>query len=88
MRATTPSSTARQFSLFDGDGLSRLCARLHLSNHSRHRLLKRCLPVVLITWVPVALLAWECGYVGSPGHKLATCNLEISVSAGLTYANR
>src|ERR1700722_2274607 len=64
MRATTPSSTALQFSLFEGDGLSRLYARLHLSNHSRHRLLKRCLLVVLITWVPVALLAWEGGYVG------------------------
>jgi hypothetical protein len=49
MRATTPSSTALQFSLFEGDGLSRLYARLHLSSHSRHRLLKRCLLVVPIT---------------------------------------
>src|ERR1700677_145872 len=45
------------FSLFDGDWLYRVYARLHVSKYAPHRLLKRCALVVLLTWIPVALLA-------------------------------
>jgi hypothetical protein len=52
------------FSLFEGDGLQRLYGRLRLSRFSRFRLLKRCTLMVLLTWVPVALLAWLGGNYG------------------------
>jgi hypothetical protein len=52
------------FSLFEGDGLQRLYGKLRLSRISRFRLLKRCALMVLLTWVPVALLAWLGGNYG------------------------
>jgi hypothetical protein len=45
------------FSLFEGDGLHRLYAVLRISKSVRFALLKRCLMAVLLTWVPVCLLA-------------------------------
>jgi hypothetical protein len=58
------SSPTVHFSLFDGDGLQRLYGRLGLSKPSRYRLIKRCTLMVLLTWVPVALLAWMGGNFG------------------------
>ncbi|HEX7417359.1 MAG TPA: hypothetical protein VF315_04820 [Steroidobacteraceae bacterium] len=59
-----PSSPNAAFSLFDGDWLHRVYARLHVSNHVRFRILKRCALMVVLTWVPVALLAMRGGLVG------------------------
>ncbi len=52
------------FSLFEGDGLQVLYARLGLSNDTRFYLLKRCLLAVLLTWVALAILALRQGLVG------------------------
>lgn len=51
------------FSLFNDDCLHAAYAHLGLGSHTRHYLWKRCLALVLITWVPVALLAWRQGLV-------------------------
>jgi hypothetical protein len=51
------------FSLFDGDCLQAVYANLGLGSHTRHWAWKRCLAIVLVTWVPVALLAWRQGLV-------------------------
>jgi hypothetical protein len=51
------------FSLFNDDCLHAVYAHLGLGSHTRHWLWKRCLALVLITWVPVALLAWRQGLV-------------------------
>jgi hypothetical protein len=58
------SSIEVHFSLFEGDGLRRLYGKLRLSKFSRFPLLKRCMLMVLLTWVPVALLAWMGGNYG------------------------
>lgn len=58
------SSTEVQFSLFERDGLQRLYGKWGLSKFSRFPLLKRCALMVLLTWVPVALLAWVGGNYG------------------------
>jgi hypothetical protein len=52
------------FSLFEGDGLQIVYTRLGLSNWTRFRLTKRCLLAVMLTWVPVAMLALWRGFVG------------------------
>jgi hypothetical protein len=52
------------FSLFEGDWLHRVYRVLHVSDNARFRLWKRCAIVVLLTWVPVALLAPHGGFVG------------------------
>ncbi|MEO8314632.1 MAG: hypothetical protein ABI645_07530 [Pseudomonadota bacterium] len=57
-------ATELPFSLFEGDGLQRVYGKLRLSRFSRFRLLKRCTLMVLLTWVPVALLAWLGGHYG------------------------
>jgi len=51
------------FSLFNDDCLHAVYAHLGLGSHTRHWLWKRCLALVLITWVPVALLALRQGLV-------------------------
>jgi hypothetical protein len=52
------------FSLFEGDGLQFVYAQLGLSNNARFHLFKRCLLVVTITWVALAVLALRQGLVG------------------------
>jgi hypothetical protein len=52
------------FSLFEGDGLQRLYGKLHLSRFSRFALIKRSAAMVLLTWVPVAVLALIGGNSG------------------------
>lgn len=58
------SDLAIPFSLFDGDWLHRVYSMLHLSNHVRFSIGKRCLAVVALTWLPVALLALASGHAG------------------------
>ena len=53
------------FSLFAGDALHAVYAELGMGTQARFRLAKRCVFVVLLTWVPVALLAWRQGLVGA-----------------------
>lgn len=62
-RPAAPDSEA-PFSLFEGDGLQFVYAQLGLSNNARFHLLKRCLLVVLLTWVALAILALRQGLVG------------------------
>src|SRR5450432_3674459 len=52
------------FSLFEGDGLQLVYAQLGLSNNARFHLLKRCLLVILLTWVALAILALRQGLTG------------------------
>ena len=52
------------FSLFEGDRLQFVYARLGLSNDARFYLVKRCLFAVTLTWVPLAVLALRQGLVG------------------------
>jgi len=76
MDAQTPSTAERSgesprvprdvpFSLFENDRLQIAYAHLGLGSHTRHWVWKRCLALVAITWVPVALLAWRQGLVDS-----------------------
>jgi hypothetical protein len=60
-----PGGGDASFSLFEDDRLQRAYAKLGLGSHTRHWILKRCLSLVLVTWVPVALLAWRQGLVDS-----------------------
>jgi hypothetical protein len=63
--ATAPElASPVPFSLFDGDRLHRVYALLHVSAYVRFHLLKRCAIVVVLTWVPIALLAPHGGFVG------------------------
>jgi len=64
MPALYRSDAGAPLSLFDGDGLHRLYALLHVATGARCYLLKRCALVVAITWTPAALLALHGGYVG------------------------
>lgn len=52
------------FSLFEDDWLHSVYVQLGLGNHVRFRIVKRCLCVILLTWVPVALLALRQGLYG------------------------
>jgi hypothetical protein len=58
------SSVGVEFSLFEGDGLQRVYRWLGMSRFSRLRLLKRCALMMLLTWIPVASLAWLGGNYG------------------------
>ena len=58
------------FSLFDGDWLHRVYSILRISNRARFSILKRCMLVVILTWVPVAILALKSGLIG--GGMIAT----------------
>lgn len=53
------------FALFDDDGLHAVYARLGLGRHVPFRLLKRALLMAALTWLPVAVLAWEQGLTSS-----------------------
>jgi len=60
-----PSTRHREvsFSLFEDDSLQVVFAHLGLGSHTRHWVWKRCLALVVVTWVPMALLAWRQGLV-------------------------
>ena len=53
------------FSLFEGDRLSRLYARLGMARGARFSLLKRCIGVACFTYVPIAALALVDGSYGT-----------------------
>jgi hypothetical protein len=59
-----PLDSKVPFALFEGDGLHFVYSRLGLSNYARFHLFKRCLLVVMLTWVPLAVLALRQGLVG------------------------
>jgi len=64
MSAAPEPDSAVPFSLFAGDWLHRVYSLLHVSKYARYCLQKRIAIVVLLTWVPVALLALCDGFVG------------------------
>ncbi len=64
-RECAPSSPQPPFSLFEGDGLRRAWASMGLGSHTPFPIVRRCLLAILITYVPMALLAWRQGLIGS-----------------------
>lgn len=52
------------FSLFGGDWLNRAYSRLGVGRYTRFALFKRCIAAVLLTYVPLALLAPLQGHAG------------------------
>jgi hypothetical protein len=62
--AAPETGYAVPFSLFEGDGLNRLYTRLGMGRDARFALLKRCLFAVILTYVPIALLALIDGSYG------------------------
>jgi len=70
LSADSAAKNLPDFSLFEGDRLNRIYAALGVGKYSRFAVLKRCALVILLTWVPVALLAWSQGFVG--GGRTAT----------------
>jgi hypothetical protein len=64
MASNSKVAPEAHFSLFDGDRLNRLFAVLHAPQDGRFRVIKRCVIVVLVTWVPVAVLALYSGLLG------------------------
>lgn len=52
------------FSLFDGDWLNRQYVRLGMGQGTRFALLKRCVVAIVLTYVPIALLALVDGSYG------------------------
>ncbi|MEO8850050.1 MAG: hypothetical protein ABI440_15655 [Casimicrobiaceae bacterium] len=53
------------FSLFEGDWLRRTWASMGLGTHTPFPIVRRCLVAVLITYVPMAILAWRQGLTGN-----------------------
>jgi hypothetical protein len=70
MTADTDRASHPSFSLFQGDWLHRVYAKLYLADQARFRIVKRCLAVMGLTWLPVALLALVSGHAG--GGMVAT----------------
>ena len=60
-----PPAPQTPFSLFEGDWLRRTWASLGLGTHTRFPIVKRCLVAILITYVPMAILAWRQGLTGN-----------------------
>jgi hypothetical protein len=78
MPSTRARDAAVPFSLFNGDSLNRAFAQLGAPENGRFRVLKRSGIVVVLTWVPVALLA---AYGGLAGGGLATTNFFADFAA-------
>jgi hypothetical protein len=78
MASNSVASPDVPFSLFDGDRLNRVFAVLHAPQDGRFRMLKRCVIVVLLTWVPVAVLALFGGLFGG---GIATTNFFADFAA-------
>ncbi len=58
------------FSLFDDDWFRRAWASLGLGSHARFRMVKRCGLAMFVCYVPMAVLAWRQGLVGSSDRRL------------------
>jgi hypothetical protein len=61
--AADPAPVA--FSLFEGDRLRELFAALGMGTQVRFRLFKRAVALAFVTYVPMAVLAWRQGLVGT-----------------------
>ena len=57
------STPQTPFSLFEGDWLRRTWASMGLGTHTPFPIVRRCLVAVLITYVPMAILAWRQGLI-------------------------
>ena len=57
------STPQTPFSLFEGDWLRRTWASMGLGTHTPFPIVKRCLVAMLITYVPMAILAWRQGLI-------------------------
>ena len=57
-QVAAPAAEPLRFSLFEGDRLNRVYRAIGLGRFQRYFILKRCLFVLLVTYVPLALLAW------------------------------
>jgi hypothetical protein len=69
-----PPAPEVPFSLFENDRLRRFLAEVGLGSHRPFSMVKRCLFAILVTWVPMAILAWTQGLVStqiSPTNFLA-----------------
>ena len=62
--ASPEAGYAVPFSLFDGDWLNRQYVRLGMGRGTRFALLKRCVVAIVLTYVPIALLALVDGSYG------------------------
>lgn len=51
------------FSLFDGDCFRTVLASLGLGSRRPFSMLKRCGVAILLTWIPMAILAWRQGLI-------------------------
>jgi hypothetical protein len=60
-RAPLPPQTP--FSLFEGDWLRRAWASMGLGSHTPFPIVRRCLFAILVTYVPMAILAWRQGLI-------------------------
>jgi hypothetical protein len=74
MNATTKRDTSLEralstpqmpFSLFEGDWLRRTWASMGLGTHTSFPIVRRCLVAILITYVPMAILAWRQGLIAT-----------------------
>lgn len=70
------------FSLFSGDWMNRGFALLGAPESGRLRVFKRCVIVVALTWIPVALLA---AYGGLAGGAVATTNFLADFAAHIQF---
>ena len=59
------STPQTPFSLFEGDWLRRTWASMGLGTHTPFPIVRRCLVAILITYVPMAILAWRQGLVAT-----------------------
>ncbi len=57
------STPRTPFSLFEGDWLQRTWASMGLGTHTPFPIVRRCLLAMLITYVPMAILAWRQGLI-------------------------
>jgi hypothetical protein len=61
-RAPTPQTP---FSLFEGDWLRRTWASMGLGTHTPFPIVRRCLVAILVTYAPMAILAWRQGLIAN-----------------------
>jgi hypothetical protein len=60
-----PCTPQLPFSLFEDDWLRRTWASMGLGTHTRFPVVRRCLVAILITYVPMAILAWRQGLIAA-----------------------
>jgi hypothetical protein len=73
-----PSTPQTPFSLFEDDWLRRAWASMGMGTHTRFPIVRRCLAAILITYVPMAILAWRQGLIDT---ELAPTNFFADFAA-------